>query len=154
MALFGKKKDDASSSFVTKKQATSAQKGTTVLGKNLTIKGIISGGDDIQLFGQHEGDINLKSGLMVGKTARIKGEITAELISVSGSVVGKLNAKTRLHLDQTSNVKGTIDTPKLSVKEGALFNGEMKMKVPPEASQTYSLPPSSKQGGGQSGKKR
>ena len=55
--------------------------------------------------------------------------MNADVISVNGNVHGSLTANGRVHLDQTARIKGRINTPKLSIMEGAVFDGEIHMGV-------------------------
>ena len=97
------------------------------LGKDLNIKGNISGDDDIQIDGKFEGNLKLKGSLNIQQSARIKGSAVAKTIYVKGAVEGKLAAGSKMVIDNTARIKGKIFTPVISVVEGAQFNGEVKM---------------------------
>ena len=97
------------------------------LGKNINIKGNISGHDDIQIDGKIEGNIKLKGSLDVQQSATIKGSAVAKTIYIKGAVDGKLAAGSKMFIDHTARIKGKIFTPVISVVEGAQFNGEVKM---------------------------
>lgn len=99
----------------------------TYLGKNLNIKGNISGHDDIQIDGKFEGNLKLKGRLDIQQSARIKGSAVAKTIYLKGTVEGKLAAGSKMFIDHTARIKGKIFTPVISVVEGAQFNGEVKM---------------------------
>ena len=49
------------------------------------------------------------------------------MISVNGTVKGTLKAVDSLKLDQTAKVNGQVITPRISITEGALLDGEVKM---------------------------
>ena len=97
------------------------------LGKNINIKGNISGHDDIQIDGKIEGNIKLKGRLDIQQSAIIKGSAVAKTIYIKGAVEGKLAAGSKMIIDHTAIIKGKIFTPVISVVEGARFNGEVKM---------------------------
>jgi len=97
------------------------------LGKNLYIKGNISGHDDIQVDGKIEGNLKLKGNLDIQPSARIKGSAVAKTIDVKGEVEGKLAAGSKMFIDHTARIEGKIFTPVISIVEGARFNGEVKM---------------------------
>ncbi len=78
-------------------------------------------------MGGFDGEFNLRGRVKIAQPAKIKGEVRADVISVNGNVQGKLAAQQRLHLDQTARIEGQISTPKLSIAEGASFNGEISM---------------------------
>lgn len=124
MPLFGKKKKEDK---MMGQQATLAQNETTYFGKNLKIKGRVSGNGNLIILGTLDGEFRLKGRLKIAQPAKIKGEVNADVISVNGNVHGSLNAKDRVHLDQTARIQGRINTPKLSIMDGAIFDGEVKM---------------------------
>jgi len=97
------------------------------LGKNLNVKGTISGDDDIQIFGVFEGKLKIKGDLGINKSSRMNGSAEAKSIYVKGDVDGKLTAGNKIILDQTAKMKGKISTPVITVVEGAQINGEVKM---------------------------
>jgi len=124
MPLFGKKKKE------TRPQPPDtavSQKETTYFGKNLRIKGRVSGNGNIIILGALDGEFNLKGRVKIAQPAKIKGQVKADIISVNGHVQGSLVAKERVHLDQTARIEGQINTPSLSISEGASFDGEITM---------------------------
>ncbi len=123
MALFGKKKDEVRTPAV-----SGNRKGTTLFGGNLTVVGTVSGDDDLHVMGTAEGVFDLKGNLQIGRSAKVKGEAAASDIDVSGRMEGSLTASSRIHLGGTARIKGAMNTPKLSVSEGAVFDGEVHMK--------------------------
>jgi cytoskeletal protein CcmA (bactofilin family) len=124
MGLFGKQKKEIKSK---QPRTESAQNETTYFGKELMIKGRVSGNGNIIILGGLDGEFNLKGQIKVAEPAKIKGEVKADVISVNGSVQGSMIARQRVHLDQTARVEGRIITPRLSISEGAVFEGEIKM---------------------------
>ena len=126
MPLFGKKKKE---NKMVGQQTTSAQNETTYFGKNIKIKGRVSGNGNVIILGTLNGEFRLKGRLKIAQPAKIPGEVNADVISVNGNVYGSLNANDRVHLDQTARIKGRINTPKLSIMDGAIFDGEVNMGV-------------------------
>jgi cytoskeletal protein CcmA (bactofilin family) len=124
MPLFGKKRNEKKAE---RPRAALAQNETSYFGKNLKIKGRVSGNGDIIILGGLDGEFDLRGRVKVAQSAKIKGEVKADVISVNGSVRGSLVAKERIHLDQTARIEGQINTPRLSISEGASFDGEIKM---------------------------
>jgi len=125
MGLFGKQKKEENKSKPP--QTESAKNETTYFGKELTIKGRVSGNGNIIILGGLDGEFNLKGHIKIAEPANIKGEVKADVISVNGNVQGSMTARQRVHLDQTARVEGRIITPRLSISEGAVFEGEIKM---------------------------
>ena len=124
MALFGKKKKEQ---ITERPKTTVSQNETSYFGKNLKIKGRISGNGNVIILGALDGEFDLRGRVNVAHSAKIKGEVKADVISVNGSIQGSLAAKERVHLDQTARIEGQINTPRLAISEGAAFDGEVSM---------------------------
>ena len=124
MGLFDKGKKENKSKQI---RPELKQNETTYIGKNMKIKGRVSGNGNIIILGGLDGEFSLKGQIKIAQPANIKGEVKADVISVNGSVQGRLNAQQRMHLDQTARIEGQIITPRISIAEGAFFNGEIKM---------------------------
>ena len=132
MSLFGKKDNEqrppvALTPAAPKSTRKDTALDTTYFGKNLKIKGNVSGEGSLILLGFFEGEFNLKGRLKVAQGAQIKGNVKVTDIYVNGNVEGTIVASKKVHLDKTARVKGGIASPRISVLEGALFDGEVKM---------------------------
>lgn len=148
MAIFGKKEKDESAPFVqpppipkdtpvepkkspiretTAVTAKDTAKDTTYLGKNLKITGNVSGEGNLILLGTFDGEFDLKGQLKVAQGARIKGNVKATSVSINGNVEGTILANERILLDSTAAMKGRLVTPKISIQDGAVFDGELQM---------------------------
>lgn len=104
-----------------------ASKETTYLGKNLKITGNVSGAGNLIILGTFDGEFNLKGQLKVAQGALVKGNIMADGVSINGQVDGSIVAKERILLDTTASMKGRLTTPKISIQDGAIFDGELQM---------------------------
>ena len=136
MAIFGKKENEVSppavqTPAVAKAEPKSSRKDTsldtTYVGKNLKIKGTISGEGSMIIQGSLEGKFDLKGRLKIAQGAKIKGNIRATDVYVSGNIEGEIAASERVQLDNTAKIIGGIVSPKISILEGAVFDGEIKM---------------------------
>ena len=124
MALFGKKKE------VTKPPAPQVSVGpkeATYFGKNLKITGNVSGNGDLIILGKLKGEFDLKGKLQVAEPAAISGKVKADDVTIKGNIKGTITAKNKVHLDPTARVEGQINSPKISILEGARFDGEISM---------------------------
>jgi cytoskeletal protein CcmA (bactofilin family) len=124
MGLFGKKKETVKTATP---QPSSGPKETTYFGKNLKVTGNVFGSGDLIILGSLDGEFDLKGKLQIAEPADITGTVKAGDISVKGSVQGTITAVERVHLDTTARVQGRINSPKISVTEGARFDGDINM---------------------------
>ena len=124
--VFFKKKKNKEQTVLPLKNSEEIKR-AAYLGKDLYIKGNISGHDDIQVDGKIDGNLKLKGNLDIQPSARIKGSAVAKTIDVKGEVEGKLAAGSKMFIDHTARIEGKIFTPVISIVEGARFNGEVKM---------------------------
>ena len=91
MSLFGKKDNEQRPPVaLTPASPKSTRKDTaldtTYFGKNLKIKGNVSGEGSLILLGSFEGEFNLKGRLKVAQGAEIKGNVKVTDIYVNGNV--------------------------------------------------------------------
>ncbi|MGB2630754.1 MAG: polymer-forming cytoskeletal protein [Candidatus Omnitrophota bacterium] len=109
-----------------------------VLDVNAAMQGTLRFEDPVNLRinGRFEGTLDTKGMLMVGQQADIKANITGESVSVAGNVNGNITATKLLKLDSTACINGDIAVPRLSIQEGAVLNGRVKMKQSASGEQT------------------
>ncbi|NNE58752.1 MAG: polymer-forming cytoskeletal protein [Hellea sp.] len=94
----------------------------SILGRDITILGEIRTDGDIQIDGRHEGNITAST-ITIGESGAISGEIKAKAVYVRGKVNGKINASL-VELAETANVKADITQDKLTIANGAFFDGK------------------------------
>ena len=58
---------------------------------------------------------------------RLSGALNATSIAINGNVEGNLTATEKIHMDNTARINGRIVTPKVSILDGAVFDGEIPM---------------------------
>ncbi len=113
------------------KQAQDESLKEKVLDVDATMQGTLSFKDPVNLRinGKFEGKLNTKGTLMIGEHAEIVAEILGEHITVAGTVKGNIIATKELKLVSPASIVGDIQTPVLSVAEGAIMDGNVKMAV-------------------------
>ncbi len=100
-----------------------------ILDVNATMQGnmIFSDPVNLRINGKFEGNLNTKGNLIIGEDAEVNAEIIGENIIVAGKVKGKIKATKILSLSSTAEVIADLETPKVTIEEGAFFNGKCKM---------------------------
>ena len=102
--------------------------GSTLIGKSVTIRGELSGSEDLFLDGLFEGTITLaESRLTVGPNAQVKADLKVRDLVVFGVVDGNVHATGRIELRQTAVVQGDIFASRLSIEESASVRGRVEL---------------------------
>lgn len=106
------------------------------IGESVVIKGDLTSKEDMTIAGQVEGDVTVKEHtLVVAPRARIRGNIVAHSVAVSGEVLGTITAERKVEVGETGSVEGDIKAPRIVVAEGATLNGYLGIpKTPPAGS--------------------
>lgn len=108
--------------------------GSTLIGKSVTIRGEISGGEDLFMDGVLEGSVALPdSRLTVGPNARITADLHVRDLIVFGVVDGNVIATGRMELRQSAVVNGDIVASRLSIEENATIKGRIELTGQPPA---------------------
>jgi cytoskeletal protein CcmA (bactofilin family) len=99
------------------------------IGKSVTIKGELSGSEDLYLDGQVEGSIELRDhSLTVGPNGNVKANVSAKGVVVQGKLEGSVNASDRVELRQSARVTGDVTTQRISIEEGAFLKGKVDIQ--------------------------
>ena len=100
-----------------------------VLGPSITIKGSLSGEEDLLIEGHVEGEITFKNhAVTVGKRGRVDADLNCKSIYVEGEVRGNLNGEDLVVVRKSANVKGNAVAPRVSLEDGAQFHGAIDMQ--------------------------
>lgn len=100
----------------------------SVIGSSITIKGELSGTQDVVIKGSVEGQLSLTGcNLTVGKEGRIKADLLAKMIRVEGFVEGLVRGEEQILLSETGRVRGKLIAPQVILKEGCSFKGTVDM---------------------------
>ena len=112
------------------KEADMTAKGggtNTFLGKGCSFDGKLTFDGTVTIDGRFTGEIFSDDTLEVGPEADIKAEIDVGVVVVGGKVLGNIVAKQRADLHSGADVTGNIAAPVVTMQEGALLDGALKM---------------------------
>ena len=110
-------------------QATAVAGGNMAnIGKSITLKGDLSGNEDLVIEGHVEGRVDLPNNqLTIGANGSCSAEVHAKTVVVVGKVTGNVSATERIEIQATGLVNGDVSAPRLVVAEGAVVNGSIEM---------------------------
>jgi cytoskeletal protein CcmA (bactofilin family) len=123
-------------------QATRALTETESLAREIkdgTMSGFVGGGTTLsgeavfkgmlRVDGHLTGRINSEKGtLIVSSGGRVDADIQVATAKINGTVNGDIIASERLELGRTAEVHGNIQAPLLVIEQGAIFEGNCRMK--------------------------
>jgi cytoskeletal protein CcmA (bactofilin family) len=102
-----------------------------IIGPESSVMGDISTKGVARVDGSVEGIIRA-DWLLVGEAATVKGAVIARGTMVAGRIEGNIKSDEIVEIKSKATVEGDIHTPKLSIAEGACFDGRSFMRRTPE----------------------
>ena len=102
-----------------------------IIAKNTTVKGNLSGDEDLVVAGRIEGGmVALTKHLTVEPTGSVVASVEVEDLTIHGVVRGEIRAARSVLLHAQARVVGNITTSRFCLEEGARFKGRVEMDVP------------------------
>lgn len=98
------------------------------IGQSITIKGELTGNEDLTIDGKVDGKIMLKDhNLTIGANGRITAEVHAKTVVVIGEVMGNVTADDKVEVAPSGSVTGDLRAPRVVLADGARFKGSIDM---------------------------
>ena len=111
----------------------------SVIGADVEIIGTIKSNGSVRLDGKLDGELLCGGNAILGKSAQVKGNVTATSVSIEGKINGNILAKDKIEMKATATVNGDIKARRLSVEDGVTFVG--RSEVNPNAQPVPPPPP-------------
>jgi len=103
-----------------RRQAVPHSGASAVIGPSITVKGDISGDEDLMILGRVQGTVNLaQHNVTIGPSGKVKADVLGKMVIVEGEVDGDLKAKEQIILRNTARVEGSISAPRVALADGA-----------------------------------
>lgn len=106
----------------------SEEVGHSIIGKGLTLKGEIVCHENLTVEGQIEGNITTEHQMSIGRNGRVKAEIKANHVKISGAVTGSIQAQGKVEILSGGTFSGSLSSKRLVIQEGAVLQAEVKME--------------------------
>lgn len=98
------------------------------LGSSFSLKGELSGDEDLVIDGRFQGEIDLTNhNLVVEKQGRVEADIRAKDIIIHGELKGNIHASGKVFISRDAQMTGDIYATRISIMDGAQFKGSVKM---------------------------
>ena len=111
----------------------------SLIGSDVEIIGTIKSNGTVRLDGKLEGELQCGGNAILGKSAQVKGNVTATSVTIEGKINGNILAKDKIEMKATATVNGDIKARRLSVEDGVTFVG--RSEVNPNAAPSPIPPP-------------
>ncbi len=112
----------------------------TVIGPETRIAGPLSGKDDLEVHGTVDGPVRGEASVTIAAGARIAGEVRGRDVIVGGELAHPVIATGTVRLLATAVVTGDIEAPRVAIDEGAVFDGQIRMRKKAPAGTTVTVP--------------
>ena len=100
-----------------------------IIGRKITIRGNLSGNEDLIVEGKIEGTIKLANHLVIEPSGILVADLDVEDVTVNGSVQGEVRAARSITINTGARVVGNIAAPRIIIEDGARFKGRVEMDV-------------------------
>lgn len=99
-----------------------------MIGQSITIKGSITGAENLVIEGTVEGSVDLPDhDLTVGASGKVKANLSAKVVHVQGQVDGDISGSEKVVVSESGHVLGNIVAPRVTLEDGAKFKGSIDM---------------------------
>ena len=99
----------------------------SVIGSDVEIIGTIKSSGTVRLDCNLDGELVCGGNAILGKSAQVKGNVTATSVSIEGKINGNILAKDKIEMKATAVVNGDIKARRLSVEDGVTFVGRSEV---------------------------
>lgn len=113
----------------------------SLIDRHTTVDGTLSTERDLRVDGRVLGTLQCGGVLFVADGAEVDATVDAAGIVVSGTLSGTIVCRGRLEIRSNGVVRGAVETGALVILEGAVYEGELKMTLPPPSAQPELAPP-------------
>ena len=96
----------------------------TILGKGSSITGDLRINGFVRLDGDIDGNLETDGNVIIGDNARIRGDVKAKSVIISGIVVGNIIAQEGIKILSEAAVLGDVISRKVQIDDKATFNGK------------------------------
>jgi cytoskeletal protein CcmA (bactofilin family) len=102
----------------------------TLVAKSNHVEGQISGAGEVRIEGHFKGRLDGPSKVLVAEGGQVEAEIHASVVTAAGHVRGDIFAAKKIELTPTADVQGDITAPRILIRDGATFEGQVYMRDP------------------------
>jgi len=98
------------------------------MGNGTKFEGKLKSAGDIRIDGNFNGEISIDGTLSIGESGLVEADIYAPFVVISGRFRGNIFAGKRVEILPPANVCGEIEAPSVILEDGAIFEGDCRMR--------------------------
>ena len=98
-----------------------------IIASGTVIDGNVKSDGDINLDGRINGKVECGSVFKLGENGVVEGDIFASDAIIAGKITGSITVKNKVTLEKNSKFSGELKCSRLSIDEGAVFEGKSSM---------------------------
>src|SRR5262245_13427484 len=102
---------------------------TTRIAPGATVRGKVSGHEDLSVGGRLEGALHLEGTLIVEADGVVKADVLVARAVIGGILVGNVEATESIQIAAGGRVQGDLHAPRIAIVDGARFAGTIEMGV-------------------------
>jgi cytoskeletal protein CcmA (bactofilin family) len=102
----------------------------TVIARQSRVEGRVSGACEIIVNGVLTGSIDGSGTVTIAEQGKVEATTHGRTVIISGTVNGDISADEKIELEPSARVDGNITAPRILIRDGASFMGQVNMKVP------------------------
>lgn len=97
----------------------------SVIGPGSIFEGKFYIAGSLRIEGKFEGEIKTEESLYVGDTGKVKTNISAKSVAVSGTMIGNIKAENEVRLEESGKLLGDVVSPVLYIQPGVVAKGNI-----------------------------
>lgn len=102
---------------------------SSTIGPDVSVDGRVSGDGEVFVHGTIEGNISLQNSLTVEESGTVVADVDADAVVIRGQLDGEVVARQAIELVAGAVVTGNLRAPRITIEEGARFQGDIDMDV-------------------------
>ncbi len=99
-----------------------------LIGNGTNFEGKLESAGDIRIDGRFNGEISVNGTLSIGEGGLVEADIYASFVVIGGRFRGNIFAEKRVEILPPANVCGEIEAPSIILQDGAIFEGNCRMR--------------------------
>ena len=99
----------------------------SIIGDGSIFEGQFYIAGSLRIDGKFEGEIKTEDTLIIGETGRVKTNVNATNVMLSGTLIGDINATNEVRVTETGKMLGDINAPTVHLAKGVIMKGTVNV---------------------------